>query len=332
MAMSTIMPAAPSHDATVFVAFELSKAQWKVGIVLPQSRNMSRYTIAGGDTGALAELLTTSRRKAERRCGVPVRMVSCYEAGYDGFWLDRWLADYGVINHVLDPASIEVNRRLRRAKTDRIDLEKLMRALLAHLRGEAKACSVVRVPSVEEEDAKRGTRELERLTRERGGHINRIKALLHGQGVRDVKPAAKRFLRLLPTLRSGDGRGLPPQLAAEITREHARLRLVEEQLAAIAREMVEMVQTAPAGSTAAKARLLMALPWYRARWCSPTRCSPAASPTGARSAATSASPARLTTAARRSVSRASARPAIAAPARSPSSSPGSGCATSRRVH
>ena len=110
-----------------------------------------------------------------------------------------------------------------------------------------------------EEDAKRGTRELERLTRERGGHINRIKALLHGQGVRDVKPAAKRFLRLLPTLRSGDGRGLPPQLAAEITREHARLRLVEEQLAAIAREMVEMVQTAPAGSTAAKARLLMAL-------------------------------------------------------------------------
>jgi transposase len=259
MSLSTVAPAAPSHDATMVVAFELSKAKWKVGIVLPQSTKLSRYTIAGGDTGALAELLATSRQKAERRCGMPVRVVSCYEAGYDGFWLHRWLADHDVTNHVLDPASIEVNRRARRAKTDRIDLEKLMRVQLAHLRGEPKVCSVVRVPSVEDEDAKRRTRERERLTRERGGHVNRIKALLHGQGIRDVKPTAKRLLALLATVRTGDGRQVPPALAAEIAREHARLCLVDEQLKAVARETSEVLQTAPAGSTAAKALLLMAL-------------------------------------------------------------------------
>ena len=259
MALSTVAPAAPSHDATMYVAFELSKAKWKVGIVLPRSTKMSRYTVAGGDTGELAQLLTASREKAESRCGAPVRVLSCYEAGYDGFWLHRWLAGQDVFNHVLDPASIEVNRRARRAKTDGIDLEKLMRALLAYLRGEPKVCSVVRVPSVEDEDAKRLTRQRERLMCERGAHINRIKALLHGQGIRDVKPAAKRFLARLATIRTGDGGRVPPALAIEIAREHARLCLVEEQLKTIARETAVVLQTAPAGSAAAKAALLMAL-------------------------------------------------------------------------
>lgn len=259
MSLSTVAPATPSHDATMFVAFELSKAKWKVGIILPRSRKMSCYTIAGGDTRELAKLLTSRREKAAARCGAPVRVISCFEAGYDGFWLDRWLAGQDVFNHVLDPASIEVNRRARRAKTDRIDLEKLMRALLAYLRGEPKACSVVRVPSVEDEDAKRRTRERERLIRERGGHINRIKALLHGQGIRDVKPSAKRFLGLLATFRTGDDGRVPPALAAEIAREHARFCLVDEQLKALARETSEVLQTAPAGSTAAKALMLMAL-------------------------------------------------------------------------
>ncbi len=252
-------PAAPLKDATMSVAFELSKSKWKVGIVLPGSEKMSRFTVEGGDTAGLAKLLSEYRQKATARCGTEVRVVSCYEAGYDGFWLDRWLGERGVTNHVLDPASIEVNRRARRTKTDRIDLEKLMRVLLALLRDEPRVCSVVHVPSVAEEDAKRRTRERERLVRERGGHVNRIKALLHGQGVRDVKPTIKRFLRHLATFRTGDGRPLPPALIAEITREHARLCLVEEQLAAIARETVELFRTAPAGSPAAKAAMLMAL-------------------------------------------------------------------------
>src|ERR1700737_1647650 len=131
--------------ATVHIAFELSKAKWKVGVMLPGSAKMSRYTIAGGDLTALAERLAAASTKAART-GKPVRIVSCYEAGFDGHWLHRWLTDKGVINHEIDPASIQVNRRARRAKTDRIDLERMMRAFLDLLRGEPEACRVIHVP------------------------------------------------------------------------------------------------------------------------------------------------------------------------------------------
>jgi transposase len=106
----------------------------------------------------------------------------------DGHWLHRWLTGYGIINHEIAPSSIEVNRRARRAKTDRIDLEKLMRAFLADLRGEPRVCSIVHVPTVEDEDRKRRTSERDRLIEEGTAHSNRIKGLLHGQGIRDVHP------------------------------------------------------------------------------------------------------------------------------------------------
>ena len=131
--------------ATVYVAFELSKAKWRLGVVVPGSQKVSGYTIAGGDLTALTARLADARGKAERS-GRPVRILSCYEAGFDGHWLHRWLTAQGVISHEIDAASIEVNRRARRAKTDRIDLDKLMRTFLAYLRGEPRACSVVRVP------------------------------------------------------------------------------------------------------------------------------------------------------------------------------------------
>src|SRR5437763_2507071 len=99
-----------------------------------------------------------ARAKAARGGG-PVRMLSCYEAGYDGHWLHRWLTNHGVVNREIDPSSIEVNRRARQAKTDRIDLDRLMRAFLAHLRGEPRACSVLRVPTPEQEDCRRRNRE-----------------------------------------------------------------------------------------------------------------------------------------------------------------------------
>jgi transposase len=110
---------APAVDeyATVHVAFELSKAKWQVGVLLPGSQKLSRYRIAGGDVAALAELLDKATAKAAR-AGRPVAVVSCYEAGFDGHWLDRWLGERGVVNHVLDPASLPVSRRARRAKTD----------------------------------------------------------------------------------------------------------------------------------------------------------------------------------------------------------------------
>src|SRR5260370_40374879 len=141
-------PDTPAVDqyATIYGAFELSKAKWKLGVMMPGSGRMSRYTIAGGDVVALAARLAAARSKAART-GQPVRIVSCYEAGFDGHWLHRWLTQQGVINHEIDTASVQVNRRARPAKTDRIDLEQLMAPLLAFLRGRPRVCSAVQEPS-----------------------------------------------------------------------------------------------------------------------------------------------------------------------------------------
>ena len=237
----------PATDeyATVYVAFELSKAKWRLGVIVPGSQKTSQYCIDGGDVTALRSLLAKARAKAERS-GRPVRVLSCYEAGYDGHWLHRWLTGEGVINHVIDPSSIEVSRRARQAKTDRIDLDRLMRAFLAHLRGEPRACSVVRVPTVEDEDRKRRTRERDHLLTERTRHTNRIKGLLHGQGVRDAMPQKPGFVASLEKLRTGDGRPLPPHLKEEIVREHERLCLVVKHLSALEAQSRIAVEADPA--------------------------------------------------------------------------------------
>jgi len=242
---------ATAEYATVYVAFELSKAKWKLGVIVPGSQKMSRYTIGGGGLAELTARLSSARAKAAR-CGKPVRIMSCYEAGLDGHWLHRWLTEQGVINHEIDPSSIEVSRRARRAKTDRLDLEKLMRAFLAHLRGEPRACSVVHVPTVEDEDRKRRSRERERLLKERTAHGNRIKGLLHGQGVRDAMPLKPGFVAGLESLRSGDGRPLPPRLRQEIVREHERLCLVNRQLAELEAESKAELRAAAPGSVEAR--------------------------------------------------------------------------------
>jgi transposase len=242
---------AVSEYATVHIAWELSKADWKLGVILPGAKTMSRYAIKGGDLAAAAARLAAIRANAART-GRPVRILSCYEAGFEGHWLHRWLEGQRIASHEIDPSSIEVNRRARRAKTDRIDLERLMRAFLAHLRGEPKACSLVHVPSPAEEDDKRLSRERERLLKERTAHTNRIKALLHGQGVRDAKPLARDFLMRLAQTRTGDGRALPPRLVAEIARGHERLILVDKQIAAIEAESKAECRKAAPRSTGAK--------------------------------------------------------------------------------
>ena len=244
--------------ATVHLAFELSKAKWMLGVILLGAPKMSRYTIAGGDLEALTARLADVRTKAARS-GKPVRILSCYEAGFDGHWLHRWLTEHGVINHEIDPSSIEVNRRARRAKTDRIDLDKLMRAFLVHLRGEPGACSVVHVPSVEEEDRKRRTRERERLLKERTAHTNRIKGLLHANGVRNAMPLKPGFAAALDTLRTGDGRPLPPRLKEEIVREHERLALLNKQLAALEAKSKAELRAAAPGSVEARIMQLIDL-------------------------------------------------------------------------
>ena len=246
----TDTPATPEY-ATVYVAFELSKKKWLLGVMLPGSEKMSRYMIAGGDVAALAARLEAARARAERG-GEPVRMVSCYEAGFDGHWLHRWLREQGVINHEIDPASIEVSRRARRAKTDRIDLNQLMRVLLAYWRGEPRVCSMLHVPPVEDEDRKRWNRERECLIDERTAHTNRIKGLLHAQGIRDAMPLKPGFIESLASLRTGDGRPLPPRLKEEIVRQHERLLLVNRQLAALAAKSSAERAAAVPGSVEAK--------------------------------------------------------------------------------
>jgi transposase len=204
---------------------------------------------------ALSARLSVARSKAEA-VGKPVRLVSCYEAGYDGHWLHRWLTNQGVINYEIDPASIQVNRRARRPKTDRIDLDHLMRSLLAYLRGEPRVCSVVRVPTPEDEDRKRASRERKRLMKERSSHTNRITGLLHAQGIRDAMPLKRGFIASLDTLRTGDGRPLPAKLKAEIVREHERLCVVNKQLSELEAKSKAEVQAAPRGSVEARIKHL----------------------------------------------------------------------------
>src|SRR3954469_1809475 len=226
-------PAATATDpqpATLFVALELSKAKGLVGLHSPMADKVSRHTTAGGDAPALLMPIGAARRRAEAGLGGTVRVVACYEAGYDGFWLHRLLVAHGIANQVIDPAGLLVTRRARRRKTDRIDLAGLLRTLMAWHRGEPQVCSMVRVPSPEEEDRRRRGRERERLVEERAQHPGRVKGLLMTQGVRDFQPARRGWRDRLQALRTGDGRPLPGCLKAEIARECRRLALVDEML------------------------------------------------------------------------------------------------------
>jgi len=242
---------AGSEYGTIYVVFELSKSKWQLGVMLPGAEKMSRYCIEGGNLAELSIVLAKARAKAEQ-LGKPVRILSCYEAGLDGHWLHRWLMDNGVVNHEVDASSIEVNRRARRAKTDRIDLAQLMRAFLAYLRGEPGVCSMVRVPTPEDEDRKRRTRERERLVNERTAHSNRIKGLLHGQGIRDAMPLKPNFLSELDKVRSGDGNALRPHLKEEIRREHERLLLVHKQIKVLEAANIAAHRAPAKGSVEAK--------------------------------------------------------------------------------
>lgn len=252
--MSTDHTDAPAgcEYGTIYIAFELSKSKWQLGIMLPGAGKMSRYRIEGGNLGELSGVLARVRARAEQ-LGKPVRILSCYEAGLDGHWLHRWLMGNDIYNYEIDASSIEVNRRARRAKTDRIDLAQLMRSFLAYLRGEVGVCSMVRVPPPEDEDRKRRTRERERLLKERTGHSNRIKGLLHGQGIRDALPLKPDFLSDLDRMCTGDGRAVPPCLREEIRREHERLVLVHKQIKALEAENTAAHRAPAKGSVEAKA-------------------------------------------------------------------------------
>ena len=233
MQASTIGTPTAGHCGTIFVAIELSQKTWLVTLHSPDRDRISRHKFEGGDHGGLLSLIEKVRARVAQKLGSVPRVVSCYEAGYDGFWLHRLLEAAGITNFVFDAASIAVEQRARRAKTDRIDGELLLRTLMAHLRGEPRVVRIVRVPSVEAEDARRASRERDRLVKEQTAHTNRIKGLLRLVGMAVGNPRRRDWLAWLDRQRDWQGQPVPPHLLAEVKREHARLMLLRDQLAAL---------------------------------------------------------------------------------------------------
>jgi transposase len=224
-----------ANDTKLFASLELSKSQWLVTVSAPGSVKLSKHAVIGGDGSALLDLLGRLRATAARRVGMPVQVVVIQEAGLDGFWIHCLLEANGTLSHVVDPASIAVDRRHRRIKTDAIDGEMLLRTLMAWARGERRVCSMVRPPSPEEEDHRRLTRERGTLLKERTQHTNRIRGLLYGQGITDYDPLRKDRPARLDALKTGDGRPLPERLKTEIRRELDRVDLVASQIATVER-------------------------------------------------------------------------------------------------
>jgi transposase len=248
--------AAQCQANTLFASLELSKLRWLVTVSAPGIDKFSRHDVPGGDAEALLTLLRRLQAAAARRTGAAVAIVVIQEAGLDGFWIHRLLLQNGIASHVVDPASIAVNRRHRRAKTDRIDGVKLVRTLMAWRRGERQVCSMVQPPSPDEEDRRRLTRERARLLKERIQHTNRIKGLLWSQGILDYDPLHRDRRARLCALTTGDGRPLPARLKAEIGRELDRLEIVASHLATVERERDALVaQTIAADPCAAPATL-----------------------------------------------------------------------------
>jgi transposase len=240
----------------IFVSLELSRSTWLITSLSPGGgEKMSKHSVRSGDISGLLERFRNLREKALSRTAQQFPIIVIQEAGLDGFWIHRVLIAEGIESHVVDPASIATSRRRRRAKTDKIDGEALVRALLAYKRGEPRVCAMVRVPTPEEEDRRRLSRERKALTNERVRHVNRIKGMLFGQGVSGYEPLRRNRRRQLEELRSGDGRVLPHHLKAQISRELDRLELLLEQIKAVEGERDELLASAQI-ATPAPAMLL----------------------------------------------------------------------------
>ena len=226
------VPAAIQINLTaIFVSLELSRSTWVVTSLSPGAgEKMSKHTVPAGDVPALLLRFDELKRKAKARTGTSFPIITIQEAGLDGFWLHRLLKSEGVESHVVDPASIATSRRRRRAKTDRLDGEALLRALLAFRRGEPRVCAMAVPPTPEEEDRRRLSRERKTLVAERVEHVNRIKGLLFSQGIANYEPIGRDRRKRLDELTTGDGRPLPDNLKSAITRELDRLELLLDQI------------------------------------------------------------------------------------------------------
>ena len=222
----------------VFVSLELSRTTWLVTSLSPGAREkMSKHSVPAGDIGKLLDRLRSLQERVQAQRKQLPPLVVIQEAGLEGFWIHRVLTENGIESHVVDPASIATSRRRRRAKTDKLDGDTLVRTLLAYKRGEPRVCAMVRAPTPEEEDRRRLSRERRVLLKERVQHSNRIKGLLFGQGVTGYEPLRRDRRQRLVGLQTGDGRPLPPHLKAQIDRELDRLEMAIEQIKAIEDEL-----------------------------------------------------------------------------------------------
>jgi transposase len=248
-------PVALEHDSTLVVVIEMSQASWLVTAIVPGVARRPLQKLKP-DQEALARLLMRWREEAAK-AGKPVtRTALAFEAGRDGFWLARWLRARGVEAHVTHANSVAVAREHRRAKTDRLDTALLMRAFLGWLRGEPAHCRMAAIPSLEDEDGKRPSREREHLVGERTRLVNRLKAVLARLGIRGFKPTLQKAAGRLDALRTPDGEPIPPNTLLEMRRDLERLRLLREQIAAIEAARLERLAQAPATGPDAMVRLL----------------------------------------------------------------------------
>jgi len=228
------------QDTTIvgllYVAFELGDRSCKLSLG-DGVRAPSRCTVAAGDATAVLMAIAKARARCHLAADAPVR--SCYEAGRDGFWLHRWLSDQGIVNLVVDPASIEVNRRARRAKTDRLDSDKLLSMLMRYYGGERRVWAIARIPTPEQEDERRVHRELERLRQERTAHSNRIRSLLVLHNLRVERIGGRAWAHWW----AQQAEQLLPALRAEIEREFERLSLVARQIRTLEAQQKQQVHS-----------------------------------------------------------------------------------------
>ena len=238
------------QNNTIIAVIEMSLNYWLIAGIVP---GVDRHPLKklNVDEKALLQLLRQWRDEAAKAGHVITRMAVAFEAGRDGFWLARWLRARGVDAHVIHPTSVAVPREHRRAKTDRLDTELLKRAFLGWLRGEPEHCRMAAIPSLQEEDAKRPTRERENLVGERTRIINRTKACLVRFGIRNFKPTLRKAPERLNQLCTPEGDPLPPNTLAELRRDMARLRFIIDQINEIeAARLLRLEQARVEGPTA----------------------------------------------------------------------------------
>ena len=229
---------------TVIAVIEMGQASWLVAGIVPGVQRHPLKKIAA-DQHLLLHILRRWKMEAEKAGRSIQRITVAFEAGRDGFWLARWLRAHAIEAHVIHASSIPVSREHRRAKTDRLDTELLKRAFIGWLRGEPDHCSMVAIPTLEEEDAKRPGRERERLVGERTRIINRIKGALARLGIRNFKPTLRAAPQQLETLCTPEGAALPPYTLAELQRDIARLSVVKQQIREVETSRLERIQEAP---------------------------------------------------------------------------------------